>query len=156
MLHSLPVIHQRRESVSSETLLRPPSVCVKNTGTPKGRGVFALRAFKKGEVVEVCPVVLFRMPFEELPEEIRKFVYDWARMPDTNALALGYGSLYNHGNPASLRYEADESGLLLRFIAVRDVAADEELTINYNAEGGGAESDDDHWFEINGVTPLAG
>ena len=99
------------------------------------------------------------MPFEQLPEEVRKLVYDWgglAGMPDTHALALGYGSLYNHGNPASLRYGADEAGLLLRLVAVRDVAAGEELTINYNAEGGEPVSGDDYWFEMNGVTPIAG
>jgi uncharacterized protein len=134
-------------------------VCVKDTGTPKGRGVFALRAFAEGEVVEVCPVVLFRMPFEELPEEVRRLVYDWGRLagvPDAHALAFGYGSLYNHANPACLRYEADETGLLLCLVAVRGVAADEELTINYNAPSGVSESKDDYWFETNGVTPVAG
>jgi hypothetical protein len=139
--------------------LRPPSVCVKDTGTPKGRGVFALRAFECGEVVEVCPVVIFRMPFEKLPGDVRRLMYDWdqlAGVPDAHALALGYGSLYNHNNPANLRYAADDSGLLLRLTAVRAVAEGEELTINYNAVGGDPESDDDYWFEMNGITPIVG
>jgi hypothetical protein len=38
-------------------LLKPPSVYVKDTGTAKGRGVFALRDFTAGEVIELCPVV---------------------------------------------------------------------------------------------------
>lgn len=53
-----------------------------------------------------------------------------------HAVALGYGSLFNHDNPASLRYEADPGNLSLRFIATRDIAAGEELTINYNAPQG--------------------
>lgn len=138
-------------------LLAAPSVCVKDTGTAKGRGVFALRDFAEGEVVEVCPVVLFRMPYEKLPEEVKTLVFHWgqlAGMKNTQALALGYGSMYNHDNPSSMRYEADESGLMLRFIAVRRVAAGEELTINYNSADGAAEGDDDYWFEMNGVTLL--
>lgn len=139
--------------------LKPPDVCVRDTGTPKGRGVFALRAFAGGEVVEVCPVVLFRMPFERLPEEIKTMVFNWEQLAgtrNTQALALGYGSLYNHANPASLRYEADGSGLLLRLVAVRDIAAGEELNINYDVAGGEAEPGDEYWFEVNGVTPVAG
>jgi hypothetical protein len=31
----------------------------------------------------------------------------------------------------------------------------EELTINYNAEGGAAVSDDEWWFEEKGVKPAA-
>lgn len=157
MLHSAPVGRQHRGRVTPGVLLAAPGVCVKDTGTAKGRGVFATRPFAAGEVVEVCPVVLFKMPFGRLPAEVRKFVYDWGALggaPGTHALALGYGSLYNHRNPASLRYEADETGLLLRLTAVRGVAAGEELTINYNAPGGGPDSDDDYWFEVNGVTPL--
>ena len=139
--------------------LKPPSVYVKDTRTAKGRGVFALRSFGEGEVVEVCPVVLLHAPFDDLPEELQTLVYDWESLagePDTFALALGYGSLYNHDNPANLRYEADESGLLLSLTAVRRIDAGEELSVNYNAEGGGTESDDDWWFEGKNIKPIVG
>ncbi len=39
--------------------------------------------------------------------------------------------------------------------ATRDIAAGEELTVNYNAHGGGAEWSDNAWFERMGVEPLA-
>jgi uncharacterized protein len=138
-------------------LLTSPNVYVKDTGTPKGRGVFARAGFAGGQVVEVCPVVLLRMPFEELPAGVERLVFNWERLagvPGTQALALGYGSLYNHDNPANLRYEADETGLLLRLTAVRDIPAGEELTINYNADGGAPVWDDDNWFERMGVEPI--
>lgn len=104
-------------------------------------------------------MVLFPMPFEGLPAEVGKLVYGWgalAGVPDTHALALGRGGLYNHADPAGLRYGADDSGPLLRLVAVRGVAAGEGLTINYNAAGGGPGSGGDYWFEMNGVTPVAG
>lgn len=134
-------------------MLLPPNVYIKDTGTAKGRGVFASRAFRDGEIVEISPVVLFHMHYKSLPKVIKTLVFDWemlAGKPRTHALALGFGSFYNHSNPANMRYEADRAGDSLRFIAVRDIDVDEELTINYCAEGGvpvSNEENDNNWFE---------
>jgi len=138
--------------------LRPPSIYVKDTGTSKGRGVYAARIFKAGDVVEESPVVLFRKPYEVLHKELKTIVFHWegaGGARPTQALALGYGSLYNHSNPSNLRYEIDRESLLLRFIAVRDIRADEELTINYNADGGAHVSGDEWWFEEKGISLVA-
>ena len=139
--------------------LSPPSVYVKDTGTPKGRGVFAARPFAAGELVEVCPVVLLRKPYEALHKELKTVVFHW-EVPEgaaaTQALALGYGSLYNHASPSNLRYETDAQALVIRLVAVRNVEAGEELTINYNADGGAPVSEEDWWFEEKGITLLKG
>jgi uncharacterized protein len=137
--------------------LNPPDVYVKDTGTPKGRGVFAARRFSPGETVEECPVVLFRKPYEVLHKELKSIVFHWpvpAGAAATQALALGYGSLYNHANPSNLRYETDVEALVLRMVAVRSIEPGEELTINYNADGGAEVSDEDWWFEEKGINPL--
>jgi hypothetical protein len=63
-----------------------------------------------------------------------------------HALALGYGSLYNHANPAALRYVPDPENLALAMFATRGVKAGEELTINYNAPSGLESVDDSLWF----------
>jgi SET domain-containing protein len=139
--------------------LNPPSVYVKDTGTAKGRGVFAARAFAAGEVVEVCPVILFRKPYEVLHKELKTMVFHWP-VPEgaaaRQALALGYGSLYNHSNPSNMRYETDASEFIMRFVAVADIRADEELTINYNADGGAHVSDEEWWFEEKGIELITG
>ena len=129
---------------------------VKDTGTPKGRGVFASRALRAGEVVEVCPVLLLHVSFDKLPDEIRRVVFNWsklANMTGVHALALGYGSMYNHANPANVRYEASEDGAYLRLVATEAIGCDSELTINYNAIGGGTRSESDDWFRSVQVTP---
>ncbi len=143
----------------TEAALSAPSVYVKDTGTARGRGVFAARPFGAGEVVEVCPVILFRKPYDVLHKELKTVVFHWpvpkgARV--TQALALGYGSLYNHSNPSNLRYETDGGALVIRFVAVREVGAGEELTINYNADGGAHVSEDEWWFEEKGIELVAG
>jgi SET domain-containing protein len=125
-----------------------------DTGTDKGRGVFAARAFSAGEVVEECPVVLLRKTYEALHKELKTISFHW-ETPEgsgaTQALALGYGCLYNHANPANMRYETDGEALVLRLVAVRDIRPDEELTINYNADGGANVSEDEWWFEEKGI-----
>jgi SET domain-containing protein len=139
--------------------LKPPEAYVKNTGTVKGRGVFAARDIESGELVEECPVVVVKATLEDLPADLQRIVYDWeflAGPRSTLAVALGFGSMYNHNDPANMRYEADRKKRTLRFFAVRDVEAGEELTINYAAEGGGPTGNDNEWFERMGIDLVAG
>jgi len=132
------------------------NMVVGDTGTLKGRGVFATRQHAAGETVEACPVVPFTATFASIPIEVRKLLFNWgvlANTTDSHCLALGYGSLYNHSNPANMRYEGDAEARLLRFVAIREIAEGEELTVNYSAEGGGHESAANDWFARMGETP---
>ena len=49
----------------------------------------------------------------------------WPTPRSSHCPALGYGSLYNHGNPANMRYEGDDEAKVLRFVAIRAIAAGE-------------------------------
>jgi SET domain-containing protein len=130
--------------------IESPALAVLDTGTAKGRGVFARRPFAAGEVVETAPVLVLKGDFDELPELLKTYVFDWETLtgvPNAHAVALGYGSMYNHANPATMRYEADARRAVMRYVAARDIAPGEELTINYNGLGGVHESADNNWFE---------
>jgi hypothetical protein len=127
------------------------------TGTPKGIGVFASRAIAAGEVVEVAPVIQLQSEFDDMEVDLQRRIFNWERiasLPGTSAIALGYGSLYNHANPANLRYASEFAGEAIKFIAARAIARGEELTINYNATGGEIVSTEDIWFTMCGVAPL--
>ena len=107
--------------------------------------------------MELCPVLVLRRAFAKLPREIKTYVFDWSVLagePGTQAIALGFGSMYNHANPANLRYEALREEALLRFIAVRAIAEGEELTVNYNGHAGAPQWHDDNWFERMKITPI--
>ena len=130
-----------------------PDVYLAHTGTEKGRGVYANRHFTEREVVECTPVILIETPFPELPPDIQKVVFSWSMLTGAEsftasvyAIALGFGSLYNHANPANMSCKGDTTTNMIRFTAVRAIAPEEELTINYNAPGGGATSDNNDWF----------
>jgi hypothetical protein len=99
-------------------------------------------------------VVLFTGSFASVPHEVRQLLYNWGVLggaPGTHCLALGYGSMYNHANPANMRYVADTAQGALCFVATRAIGVGEELTVNYNAFAGGTESTSDTWFARMGV-----
>ena len=134
-----------------------PDLCIRDTGTDKGNGVYARRSFGEGETVEIAPVLVMKAAFSSLPAALKTYAFDWTALtgiPGRQALPLGYGSMYNHANPANLRYVADPRAGVMRYVAVRKINAGEELTINYNAKGGGHVCDDDNWFERQGVAVI--
>ncbi len=100
----------------------------------KGRGVFARRPIAAGTVVEHVPVLL--VPVAQLVggwgnPYFGRFCF--LRGRSTVALALGYGSLYNHSYRPNAHYE-EGARATMRFRALRDIAVGEEITINYNGD----------------------
>jgi hypothetical protein len=104
-----------------------------------GTGVFAGRAFRRGQIVESCPVLV--VPARGMraidATGLREYLYEFG---DDYALALGLGSLYNHSSRPAAEVEAhlDEDRLVLR--ACRGIAPGEEITISYAAA-------DELWFD---------
>jgi hypothetical protein len=128
----------------------------RHTGTSRGRGVYASRTIERGEIVEVCPVVLLPGPFMQLPLEVRRIVFPWGELAGEDsiyAISLGYGGIYNHANPANLYYAALVRSGCLQFTAARRIAVGEEMTINFNSLSGDIASDADTWFESLGIKP---
>ena len=109
----------------------------------KGRGVFARRAIRKGEVFETCPVlVLPGDSIEDFSMGIGPYVFRWGE--GKLALALGFGSLYNHSYRPNARY-LDVGPRTKAFEAIREIAAGEEVTVNYN---GVPSSRKRVWFDV--------
>ena len=106
-----------------------------------GRGVFARRRFEPEELIEACPVV--PIPTEDVSTVCTTvpghYVYEW---DDGVAMALGFGSLYNHAPAPNARYERDTEPEVLRVVAARTIEPGEEVLIDYT--GGGAQP---LWFE---------
>jgi hypothetical protein len=96
----------------------------------RGRGVFALRPFGEGDVVEVCPTAV--LDGEDVEGVARDYVFS-ARRPGKLLLVLGYGMLYNHSAEPNL-FHRSAGRLLIEFVALRDIAVGEELTHDYGAD----------------------
>jgi len=66
--------------------------------TPKaGRGVFALKDFAPGEIIEKCPIINVTPKERKHIEKtiLNFYVYPW-RSTRSGSIVLGYGSIYNH------------------------------------------------------------
>ena len=113
----------------------------------KGRGVFAQRKFKKGEVIETCPVIV--LPAEEIDAleltQLYNYYFAWGFESKDAAIALGYGSIYNHSYTPNAKYYKDFENSLLNYVCIRNIHKDEEITINYNCD---PEDKTPVWFDL--------
>ena len=115
-----------------------------------GRGVFSKEFIKAGEVVEIAPVLLIpkgdlqeidyapgkfelkktrKNPIKDKDIQISRYVFFWNE--ELEAIALGYGSLYNHSSNPNIKHERDYQNETITFIALKDLNPGEELYINY-------------------------
>ena len=113
----------------------------------KGRSVQALRDFKKGDLIERCPVIF--IPNEEI-EHIQKtalndFIYPWTGFQfdgaslkigkptkeDTRAVALGYGSIYNHSADPNAIWEPSYEDFILEMRAAKDIRSGDLIEVSY-------------------------
>lgn len=107
----------------------------------KGRGVVAKRPLRAGESIERPPVIVISADEAPLIRDTRlaHYYFEWGEDCRQAAIALGYGSLYNHSYTPNARYEFREDEECLEFIALRDIEPGEEITINYNNLGPSAD-----------------
>jgi SET domain-containing protein len=138
------VQHQAASLIATDRLFVAPSPI-------HGTGVFARRDLAPGDEVECCPVIVCPAGEEAMLEQtqLRGLYFHWD--DEGVAVALGFGSLYNHSWSSNARYEADLDAELIRIVCVRPIAAGEEVTINYTGEPDGI---GDLWFDA-GPPPVA-
>lgn len=102
----------------------------------KGRGIVSTRSLARGEVLDSAPVVVIPARQWALVGQtvLSAFCFIWDDDTGSVAIALGLGSLFNHSYAPNVWCDKDMRGRLIVFQALRDIAAGEELTINYNGD----------------------
>lgn len=102
--------------------------------TKAGRGVFARTTFKKGDVIERCPVI-------EIPKNdvsnlgasiLINYYFYFGYRKQKLAIALGFGSIYNHSYNPNATYKTKPENKRIDFIAIKNIRKNEEITVNYN------------------------
>jgi len=98
-----------------------------------GRGVFAGRRFRTGEVIEVCPVI--PLPRGQtracVGDLLDRYIFQWPRRGYPSAVVLGLGSLYNHATDPNARYTPRTDADVMVFRAARPIAAGEQIFVDY-------------------------
>lgn len=104
----------------------------------RGRGVFALVPIPAGTLIETAAVIpVSRDEVGALQDSVlAEYYFRWGEDGREGAIALGYGSLYNHSFKPNTRYVKHYERLIIDFIAIRDIAVGEEIRTNYNGEPG--------------------
>ena len=111
------------------------AVEVRDTAT-RGRGVFALAPIPAGTLIETAAVIpVSRDEVGALQDcVLAEYYFRWGKDGREGAIALGYGSLYNHSFKPNARYVKHYERLTIDFVAIRDIAVGEEIRTNYNGE----------------------
>lgn len=100
----------------------------------KGRGVFTDAPIARGTVIESCHVLTLPARDRAALRDtaLYDYYFDWGVDGRELAMALGLGSLYNHSYQPNARYVKRLRRGLIEFVALRSIAAGEEILINYN------------------------
>ena len=111
-------------------MLHIPDLYIKDA-PETGRGVHTAAAIPAGSIIELAPVILLSADDRKAIHAtyLHDYYYQWAG--DGAAIALGYGSLYNHSDRANAEFELDYEQELIRFTALRDIRPGEEITTDY-------------------------
>jgi uncharacterized protein len=110
-------------------------ICIGESGN-RGRGLFATRPINCGELIEAAPVVV--VPHAQVAQLdatiLGDYYFVWGDNKQDAAILLGRCSLCNHSYEPNARFVLVPAQRTIEFIALRAIAAGEEITTNYNGD----------------------
>jgi SET domain-containing protein len=118
-----------------QKLLTSDKIYISQSKIPKAeRGVFARVDIRKGEIIERCPIIVVsKHDTSNLKESILvTYFFYFGKNKEQSAIALGFGSIYDHSYKPNAEYKIKDKEGLIDFIALKNIKKDEEITFNYN------------------------
>ena len=118
-----------------------------------GRGVYASRDIKKGAIIERCPIIeVSKNDTSNLKESVLvTYFFYFGKNKERLAMALGFGSIYNHSYKPNATYKIKSREKTIDFIAINNIKKDDEITFNYsNSAKPQKGKKNPLWFEVNG------
>ena len=100
----------------------------------RGRGVFSIAIFRPGETIEICPVIVLKD--EDIQNDLARFAFWWPGRPPGAAIALGYGSLYNHSANPNAHFRIAKKAKEIHIIAKTPIEHGQEIFIDYQYPDG--------------------
>lgn len=98
-----------------------------------GRGVFAGRRFRPGDIIEICPVI--PLPRAQaracVGDLLDRYIFEWPRPGYPAAVVLGFGSIYNHAADPNAWFAPRASADVMVFRAARPIAPGEQILVDY-------------------------
>lgn len=101
-----------------------------------GRGVFTTIPLEADSIIEVSPVLVMgaeeRLHLDKT--RLHDYIFEWGPALDQCCTAWGYVSMYNHKFGSNCEYYMNFEKQIIVIRTVRNIAAGEELFINYNGD----------------------
>ncbi|MEX2683007.1 MAG: SET domain-containing protein [Candidatus Sigynarchaeota archaeon] len=129
---------------------------IKQISAEKGRGAFATRDIKAGEILDVAHVVIITAKEFEYIEKtvLNNYTFDWGDPDDpsvkTLAIAMSPCEFCNHSYAPNACYKNDYVHKAIIFTAIKDIKKGEEITVNYN---GKPDDMSPLWFPVKETPP---
>ena len=100
----------------------------------KGKGVFTKIPLQKNTLIEIAPVIVLSAKDRAAVEKTKlyNYIFEWGDDGAKAAVGLGFISIYNHQSPSNCEYQMDFKKETMAVKTMQDIAAGEELTINYS------------------------
>ncbi len=113
----------------------------------RGRGVFTSETIEAGSILEIAPVIVMTAEERILLDQtlLHDYIFEWGPDKTQCAMALGWIPVYNHSYSSNAEYYMDFEEEAMFIKAVREIAAGEEVTINYNGDWNNVQK---VWFDV--------
>ena len=124
------VMNKKDYTINNQTY--SDKISIKKSLIPNsGRGVFANKDFKQGEIIEVCPLITdYKKNFEN--SKIRDYTFRSKFIKDQEVIVFGMCSMYNHSNKYNVHHTQDPENMI--YTASRDIKNGEELYVSYGVD----------------------
>jgi SET domain-containing protein len=110
--------------------------CEIRTVPGAGRGVFATRPFRVGELICQDPVILLDVEDWRSSKDtiFDDYVFEWPDAGTPMAISLGVGSLFNTSFDPNTKFVPDPHRKIITFTAIKPIAIGDEMLIDYDWE----------------------
>jgi len=124
------IMNKKDYTINNQTY--SDKISIKQSLIPNsGRGVFANKDFKQGEIIEVCPLITdYKKNFEN--SKIKDYTFNSKFIKDQEVIVFGMCSMYNHSNKFNVHHTQDPENMI--YTASRDIKNGEELYVSYGAD----------------------
>jgi len=96
-----------------------------------GRGVFASRNYKKGDIIEVCPFII-ENNYDTIKDSIiNDYIWDHDIDNNKSIIVFGLCSMYNHESDSNVEGEQDIKNNNMIFRSIKNIKKGEEMTHDY-------------------------
>jgi len=95
-----------------------------------GLGVYSKESIRDGEVIEIAPLIIVDSDAMSV-NNLDDYIFTINKEKDQYAIALGYGSIYNHSDDPNAEWNIDQEKEQLRIIAIKDIQEGQEINVSY-------------------------